>query len=245
MVPEEIIQKIHNAQTSRELEEMVFSLLVEDISKPGLVILPVGGTYEAGIYPRLNQELLEREDIIHPELYLSHLDELIIEESSNGEKTSIKSFSETLEASLSNLCPKLGDRFYKIDTEDLNSFQHFINIRAGARAIYLGLGENPESAHVAFIGEEYVNREIVEVELTESCAEKLGVTKAVTVGTDIFSSAGLERIVLTISGAHKVASFMAAIENIDTGLGYLLEHHLDKLGIYCDHEFAAEFKKKL
>ena len=86
MIPESILQKIHNAQTSFELDKTVCSLLLEDFSKPGLVILPVGKTYEEGIYSLVNENLIGRDDIVHPELYISHLDELVLNEEADTTK---------------------------------------------------------------------------------------------------------------------------------------------------------------
>ncbi len=239
MIPESILQKIHNAQTSFELDRTICSLLLEDFSKPGLVILPVGKTYEEGIYSLVNESLIGRDDIVHPGLHISHLDELVLDEA-----TEIKSFATNLKEALPELMSKLKNNFYEIDIKKPEAYQHFLNIQAGARAIYLGLGADPSTAHVAFIGEEYLNREISEVFLSEATSKKLGVEKAVTVGTDIFESSSLERIILTIKGTDKVPSFLAALEDNDTGLGYLLENHLAKLEIYSDHEFAQELKMK-
>ena len=57
MIPEAVLKKIHNCQTPAELDQHLTSLLlIEDFSKPGLVILPVGNTYETGIYPAVNEK---------------------------------------------------------------------------------------------------------------------------------------------------------------------------------------------
>lgn len=239
MIPESILQKIHNSQTSIELDKTVCSLLLEDFSKPGLVILPVGKTYEEGIYTLVNENLIGKNNLVHPKLYISHLDELVLKED-----TQRKNFATNLKEALPELISKLKNEFYEIDIKNPEAYQQFLNIHSGARAIYLGLGADPSTAHIAFIGEEYLNREISEIFLSETTAEKLSVEKAVTVGTDIFESSSLERIILTIKGASKVDSFLAALIDNDTGLGYLLEKHLTKLEIYTDHEFAQELKMK-
>ena len=230
----EILKRITNFSTHKELEQHLVSELLLDISKPGLVLLPVGATYEERIYPKLNQLLDGESERINMSLYVSHLDELI---------EAPKLFSETLKENLANLIDPIKDRFYAIDVENPAEFERFIHQRGGARAIYLGLGADPSTAHVAFIGEEYINREISIVELGESSATKLGVEKALTIGTDVFNSSSLEKIVITISGAQKSEAFKAALENPDTGLGFLIKNHLEKLNIFCDHLFIQGIRK--
>ena len=230
----EILKRITNFSTHKELEQHLVSELLLDISKPGLLLLPVGATYEEKIYPKLNQVLDGESERINTQLYISHLDELI---------SSPKLFSDILKENLANLIDPIKDRFYPIDIEKPADFERFIHQRGGARAIYLGLGADPSTAHVAFIGEEYINREITIVDLGESSAQKLGVKQALTIGTDVFNSSSLERIVITISGEGKSEAFKAALENPDTGLGFLLKNHLEKLHIFCDHLFIQGIRK--
>jgi len=244
LLSDELLQRISNFSTLRELEEHLVIQLLEDIAKPGLLLLPVGATYEDGIYSKLNAELYNRSDRVNPNLYVSHLDELIYETASDDESnTHPKLFSDILKSSLPNLIDELGERFYPIEIEHPEHLERFIHQRGGARAIYLGLGADPATAHVAFIGEEYVNREISVVDLAELSSQRLGVKRAVTIGTDVFNSSSLEKIVLTITGEEKVDAFKAALKNSDTGLGYLLSHHLSVLHIFCDHLFTQGLKK--
>jgi 6-phosphogluconolactonase/glucosamine-6-phosphate isomerase/deaminase len=247
---EEILKRITNFSTRKELEDHLVTELLSDIAQPGLLLLPVGATYEEGIYSKLNEELYAKDDLIHPKLVVSHLDELILETSGVAEEEKNSSlikkttlFSEILKNSLPNLIDKLGERFYSIDTKHPEDFERFIHQRGGARVIYLGLGADPSTAHVAFIGEDYINREISTVELAELSSSKLGVKQAVTIGTDVFKTPSLTKIVITIIGEEKTEAFKAAMENPDTGLGYLLSNHLESLHIFCDHLFAQGLKK--
>lgn len=244
---EEILKRITNFATRKELEDHLVTELLADIAQPGLLLLPVGATYEEGIYSKLNEELYAKDDLIHPKLVVSHLDELILETSAVEEDSSLIKkptlFSEILKNSLPNLVDKLGDRFYSIDPNHPEDFERFIHQRGGARVIYLGLGADPSTAHVAFIGEDYINREISTVELAELSSSKLGVRQAVTIGTDVFKTPSLTKIVITIIGEEKTEAFKAAMENPDTGLGYLLSNHLENLHIFCDHLFAQGLKK--
>jgi 6-phosphogluconolactonase/glucosamine-6-phosphate isomerase/deaminase len=243
---EEILKRITDFSTRKELEERLITELLSDIAQPGLLLLPVGATYEQGIYRKLNEELYSKEDLIHPQLFISHLDELVIETSEEESSGIIKKptlFSETLKNSLPNLLGKIKERFYPINTNHPEDFERFIHQRGGARVIYLGLGADPSTAHVAFIGEDYINREISRVELAELSSNKLGVKQAVTIGTDVFNTSSLAKIVITITGEEKTEAFKAAMENPDTGLGYLLNNHLENLHIFCDHLFAQGLKK--
>lgn len=247
---EEILKRITNFSTRKELEDHLVTELLADIAQPGLLLLPVGATYEEGIYSKLNEELYAKDDLIHPKLVVSHLDELILETSELEEEEKNSSlikkttlFSEILKNSLPNLIDKLGERFYAINTRHPEDFERFIHQRGGARVIYLGLGADPSTAHVAFIGEDYINREISTVELAELSSSKLGVKQAVTIGTDVFNTPSLTKIVITIIGEEKTEAFKAAMENPDTGLGYLLNNHLENLHIFCDHLFAQGLKK--
>lgn len=249
---EEILKRITNFSTRKELEDHLVTELLADIAQPGLLLLPVGATYEEVIYSKLNEELYAKDDLIHPKLFVSHLDELILETPKLEEKQQqqnsslIKTptlFSEILKNSLPNLIDKLDERFYSIDPNHPEDFERFIHQRGGARVIYLGLGADPSTAHVAFIGEDYINREISIVELAELSSSKLGVKQAVTIGTDVFKTPSLTKIVITIIGEEKTEAFKAAMENPDTGLGYLLNNHLENLHIFCDHLFAQGLKK--
>ncbi|MFM7457811.1 MAG: hypothetical protein ACKO3R_04015 [bacterium] len=252
---EEILKRITNFSTRKELEDHLVTELLADIAQPGLLLLPVGATYEEVIYSKLNEELYAKDDLINPNLFVSHLDEIILENAEievrqqcheEQDSSLVKTptlFSEILKSSLPNLVDKLGERFYSIDTRHPEDFERFIHQRGGARAIYLGLGEDPSTAHVAFIGEDYINREISTVELAELSSSKLGVKQAVTIGTDVFKTPSLTKIVITITGEEKTEAFKAAMENPDTGLGYLLSNHLEILHIFCDHLFAQGLKK--
>ncbi|MEB3316109.1 MAG: hypothetical protein VKK32_07860 [Candidatus Melainabacteria bacterium] len=247
---EEILKRITNFATRKELEDHLVTELLADIAQPGLLLLPVGATYEEVIYSKLNEELYAKDDLIHPKLFVSHLDEIILETSELEEEEKNSSliknptlFSEILKNSLPNLIDKLGERFYSINTDHPEDFERFIHQRGGARVIYLGLGADPSTAHIAFIGEDYINREISTVELAELSSSKLGVKQAVTIGTDVFNTSSLTKIVITIIGEEKTEAFKAAMENPDTGLGYLLNNHLENLHIFCDHLFAQGLKQ--
>ncbi len=235
--------------TRQELEKAVASLLIEDLQKPGLVVLPLGASYETCIYKLVNEFFTQSESLsmdlnrgddtyikqkrkIHPELRLTHLDELI-----NAEKT----FAEDLKNALPEPLKQAQENFYAIDTENLDDFDRFLKKNAGPRKIYCGLGRDPASAHIAFIGEEYVNNSTTIIELSPLTAKKHNTYKAATIGTDIFESANLEKIIVVAYGKEKAESLKAAFENPDTGLGYLIQNYSEKLEIYVDKEVLFLF----
>lgn len=241
---QENYQKIIKAfNSARELDDFIASFLIQEFSKPGLVLLPVGKTFEEGIYPKVNdyfklsenkfhdgkEELYKTQDHqANPDLYISHLDELINEKKN--------SFSNRLKSSLPNLIKNLDDRFYAIDIDDIESFERFIRRAGGPRLIILGLGANPDTAHVGFMGEEYINTATTEVTLSESAAKEHNCPTAITIGADIFQAHSLEAIIVVAKGKSKALSLKAAFGDADSGLGYLIHKHSDKLKIYTDHE---------
>ncbi|MDD9898356.1 MAG: hypothetical protein OXU45_05070 [Candidatus Melainabacteria bacterium] len=241
---------IQSFDTTKELDQFIANLLIEEMQKPGLVMLPVGKTFEDGIYPQVNHYFSEDEnrlrdekdgsDIyreqhyqVHPQLSLTHLDELI------DAKTS---FGDRLASELKELVNQCGDRFYKINPDDIPNFERFIRSARGPRLIVLGLGADPNTAHVAFIGEDYINSSIDRVELTEALAAEHGCKQAVTIGTDIFRMPSIEAIIVVAKGKNKAKALAAAFDDPDTGLGYLIKYHADKLKIYTDQDAIFNLK---
>lgn len=235
---------IKSFKVTQSLDEHVATILIKEFQKAGLILLPVGSTFEQGIYPLVNDyfnyeeyELRNTENQdslfkdkhhkVDPELVLSHLDELITDEKKNI-------FSSVLKKSLKNITEQVEERFYSIDVSKIEDFDRFIKRGGGPRIIVLGLGGDPEIAHVAFIGEEFINSVTAEVKLSEAVAKDHKCERAVTIGTDIFDLNNLERIILVVKGKSKAEALAAAFDNPDTGLGYLIANHANKLEIFAD-----------
>ena len=241
--------------STKELDVFIAELMITELQKPGLILLPVGNTFEAadvynpGIYPQVNAYFKLTENIFyddqnneavqkpqrhkpHPELKLSHLDELI-----NEKKTS---FSSRLRENLPDLLDQLDDSFYAIDIQSVDDFDRFVKRCGGPRIIFAGLGTDPSTAHIAFIGEDYINTTTAVVELSSMAALEHNCSRAVTIGTDIFSYAGLEAIIVVAKGGSKADPLEAAFADADTGLGYLIKHHSEKLKIYTDHQVMGK-----
>lgn len=248
---------ITSFDTVKELDEFIASLLIEEMQKPGLILLPVGNTFEAssnqspGIYPLVNQYFASGENQlynsgeaiykkqnhqVHPELKLSHLDELV---------DSSSSFASRLQEQLSNVVKQCKNNFFAIDTNNIESFEQFMKRARGPRLIVLGLGANPATAHVAFMGEEFINSAIEEIKLSKELAQAHGTETAITIGSDIFRSPALESIILVAKGRNKAKALAAAFKDPDTGLGYLIKHHADKLKIYTGPDAIFELKTQL
>lgn len=231
--------------TTADLNKELARLLILEFAKPGLILAPVGSTFEKGIYPLVNKHFqeklddiergLNRETGINPELKISQVDEIIAPK--NFEK-----FSDKLYKALPSVLKHIQERFFEIDTDDFMPFDRFIKSGGGPRLIFLGIGGDPSRAHVAYIGEEYINSETRVVELSKEEKLKQKVAKAVTIGTDIFNSVNLESIIVVAKGLDKAEALKAAFEDEDTGLGYLIKHHSNKLKIYADAESIALLK---
>lgn len=243
-------QLIKSFETCQELDEVVAELLINEFQKPGLILLPVGSTFEQGIYPKVNEyfkyeeiELRDTENqdpifnekhhLVSKDLKLTHLDEVIDKDSDK--------FATALKNSLPNVISQVKENFYEIDTEDVDAFDKFIKLGGGPRLIVFGLGSDPEIAHVAFIGEEFINSTTAQVKLSETLAKKLKSESAITIGTDIFKSANLERIIVVAKGKNKAKSLANAFNDPDTGLGYIIKNYSEKLKIYADHTALADF----
>ncbi len=246
---------IKSFDSTRELDAFIADLMITEFQKPGLILLPVGNTFEAadlynpGIYPSVNNyfklannifyddknhEAIEKSQRSkpHSELKISHLDELI-----DAKKTT---FSSRLKENLPDLIEQLGDRFYAIDIANIDKFDRFVKQCGGPRIIFAGLGTDPSTAHIAFIGEDYINTATAEVELSTMAAADHNCSRAVTIGTDIFTYANLESIIVVAKGESKTDPLQAALTDPDTGLGYLIQHHSDKLRIYTDHQVVSK-----
>ncbi len=223
--------------THIELDNFLAELLIAEFQKPGLILLPIGSTFEQGIYPQINsffgvqnKQNFNSEKLIeispHPELRISHLDELILSPN--------MSFSDRLYMALPELLSRLGDNFYPINPKKLDSYDRWIKSNGGPRLIVLGLGEDPEKAHIAFMGEEYINTSTAIVKLGLTASAQHSCVEALSIGSDIFELPKLERIIVVAKGQAKQASLSAAFDDPDTGLGYLIKHHSSKLIIYAD-----------
>jgi len=253
MLEQELITSF---DTVKELDEFIASRLIAELQKPGLVLLPVGNTFvkasqaSPGIYPLVNDYFTEGENRlygsneepvlykeqhhqVHPGLHLSHLDELVAGKIS---------FASQLKSQLPDVisqCPS----FYEIDTGDIESFEKYIRMAAGPRFILLGLGADANAAHVAFMGEEYINSSIDVIKLSDKLATEHGTQEAVTIGSDIFRMASVESIIVVVKGRSKAKSLAAAFADPDTGLGYLIKYCSSKLRIYTDRDAVFELKQ--
>lgn len=229
-----------------ELDEAVASLLIEDFQKEGLVLLPAGNTFEKGIYPLVNDYFSiegfktlstdEQRDVfnhqqrkVHDNLRLSHLDELCDEGKEN-------TFSSQIKASMSEVFKQVGENFYPINIKSAKDFELYLSQGGGPRKIYFGLGADPANAHVAFIGEEFINSTVTRINLSESASDVLECKEALTIGTDVFDSTNLERIVVVAKGSNKAESLKASFSDSETGLGFLIENYSNKLEIHADFE---------
>jgi 6-phosphogluconolactonase/glucosamine-6-phosphate isomerase/deaminase len=223
-----------------ELEDFVANLLFEEFLQPGLILLPSGNTFEESIYPKVNdffaetqfqafnvatQETKTKEikKQVHPQLKLSHLDELVTENNS-------KPFAEAIQKKLFNICK---NNFTEIDTKRLEDFDEFLKSN-GPRVIVAGLGQDAQNAHFAFIGEEFINSETCKINLSQEMQAKHHCQEAVTIGTDILEHPNLEKIYVVISGEDKALSLKNAFADDTTGLGYVIAKHSDKLTIFAD-----------
>ena len=100
--------------------------------------------------------------------------------------------------------------------------------------IFAGLGPDPGTAHIAFIGEDFINSSTAIVNLSEKARETYNCSTAITIGTDIFRSANLEKIIIVAKGTDKSSSLKAGFQDPDTGLGYIIKHHKNKVQIFAD-----------
>lgn len=216
---------IQSFQTSYELDNFIASLLLREFAKAGLILLPTGTTFSKRIYPLVNDYL---EDI-NPELQVSHLDDLM-----NGQ------FARELKENLPKLISKLGDKFFAMDFFNPSTFDDFVKSNSGPRLILMGLGLDPEIAHIAFIGEEYINSQTSIVTLSSNTAKQYSASKAITIGTDIFAFANLEQIIIVVKGLNKAKSLKTGFTDPDTGLGYLLKHYSHKTTIYADYAALSD-----
>lgn len=241
----ELITKLIQDFTSAdELNKTLASIFINEFQEPGLILLPVGKTFEEGIYPLVDEhfklESIEfREDSkeqvfkdqqnhIHKNLYLSHIDELITPEKNI--------FSQRLVKSLPNTIEQAQERFHPIDIDDYQEFDRFVRLQGGPRIIFMGLGEDDSTAHVAFIGEDFLNTTTTIVTLSPKTSANSKCERAVTIGTDIFKFPSIEALIVVAKGKSKAESLRNAFEDPDTGLGFLIENHADKLKIYADKE---------
>lgn len=235
--------KIEIFDSQIKLDNTVVNEMLATFKKPGLVLLSAGRTFEEGIYSKINDyyncaSTKEKKDFVHPELIVSHVDERVTEEDQ-------LLFSKSIQ----NQLPFLSDQFKPIKmnsvfeddfiNEDqlqnsIKDFDALIKANGGPKTIYLGLGEDPSIAHIAYIGEEGINPTTQRVSLSKGLREKFKIKNAITIGVDIFDSVNLEKIVLVIKGFHKARSLKASFENPNTGFGFLMEHYPEKLHIYAD-----------
>ncbi len=239
------IQLIHYGD-SRELDKAVATELIEEFKQPGLILLASGKTFEGSIYKYVNEYYKNNPKLINPELRLSHLDELIIPNTSYMNLEAELSaddprFSVAIRRALAAVTERVG--FFAIDTADIKSFATELYSNGGPRRIYMGLGADPNIAHVAFIGEAgYLNADITNVSLqgfdvrSKYRYRDKTIREGLTIGTDLFALSGLAAgsITVVVKGADKAASLKRACEDPDTGLGYLIANHPEKLRIIAD-----------
>ena len=240
---------IKDFSTTSQLNQAVASMMIDEFQKPGLILLPLGKTFEEGIYPLVNEHfsyerinardlinsqdtVIQKSHSIHPELKLSHLDELI-------EGNVI--FSETLRSTLAEPIKQCGNNFYAIDVNNPEGFDRFIKSGSGPRVIFAGLGPDPGTAHIAFIGEDFINSSTAIVNLSQKAKETYNCQTAITIGTDIFRSAKLEKIIIVAKGEDKALSLQAGFQDPDTGLGYIIKHHKNKIQIFADQGVLKKY----
>ena len=231
---------------SRELDKVVATEMIAEFKEPGLVLLASGNAFEGSIYNYVNDYFKNNPSLLNPELRLSHLDELIIPNTSYMELEANPHpddprFSVAIRRALPAVVEQTG--FFSIDTADLKSFETELYQGGGPRRIYMGLGADPNIAHVAFIGEGgYLNADITNVPLqgfdvrSKYRYQGKAIREGLTIGTDLFglNSLGDSSITVVIKGADKTASLKRACEDPDTGLGYLIANHPSKLRIIAD-----------
>lgn len=232
----------------KDLDDYVIELLYNEFLKPGLILLPSGNTFEKNIYPSLdslfatlefqtfntlgqNTKSHELKKLIHPELQLSHLDELIPDQAS-GEK---HTFAKAIKRSVPNICSQIKDRFFSIDVNNIIQFNNYLK-STGPRVIFAGLGADAANAHFAFIGEEFINSDTTKITLSPETQQQHQCKEAVTIGTDILKINSLEHIYVVAKGESKAESLKAAFMDDTTGLGYVIANHANKLTIIADQE---------
>lgn len=242
---------IKSFDTKLELENYIVLDMIQEFSKPGLVLLPAGRTFETEIYPMLNEHyqkeslgnelnpeaeklVLDRTAQVHNELRLTSVDERLTEDPEFL-------FGESIKKALSNLA----DKFTPINPQDLEGFDRFIKAKGGPRLIYFGLGSDPSRAHVAYIGEDFVNSTTAIIQLSEAAIPNPKIDQALTIGTDIFDCENLEAIRVVVIGESKAESLLASFNDADTGLGFLLANHAHKLSLYCDQDSLSLLRGEL
>ena len=221
-----MIKKIF--KTRDDLEEFVSKELIEEFQKPGFILLPAGRTFETEIYPMVEEYFSKHPDKINPKLKLSHLDERITDKKEYL-------FSEGIK----NALPSLQDNFNAIDPCDLVAFEKLLKENGGPSLIYLGLGSDSSRAHVAYIGEEYINERTAKVILSEAIRPEPSVSQALTIGMDVFEAENLESIRVVAIGEEKAESLKAGFSNVNTGLGALLDKYSSKCTILADSGAAS------
>lgn len=203
--------------------------IIAEMQKPGLILLAAGKTYQTEIYPIVDKFFQENPEKINVGAKFSPVDERVTDDPSLR-------FSNSIAAAL----PSVADKIYQIDPEQPKAFDDFVKAGGGPRIIYFGLGVDPKRAHVAFIGEESLNATTEIVNLSEIEQPNDQVTKALTIGTDIFDLANLTAIRVVVSGAEKAESLKQGLEDPKTGLGYVVAKYPEKLEIFADAEAASE-----
>ena len=229
--------------TAPDLDKFIAYQLIEEFQKEGLILLAAGNTFEKSIYSLVNKYFFDDQNKakIHSGLRLSHIDEVISNKAQGKFSTNIKAALVNLDSPSFNV----EENFYSIDTREPEAFDRFIKSQKGPRLIYMGLGSNPDIAHVAYIGEEYINSCTTKVKLSSHEAQKQQCSEAISIGTDIFEYPSIEELRIIVQGYNKAESLKAAFQNPDTGLGYLLEEHFNKVKIYCDHAALSSIKAEL
>ncbi len=237
---------IEHYADSRELDKAIATELITEFKKQGLILLASGKTFEGDIYKYLNEYYLNNPQELHPQLRLSHIDELLIPSKAHFELEATMSpedprFSVAIRRSLPSIVSQRP--FFAIDPRDPKSFEQELYRESGPRRIYLGLGADPSIAHIALIAEAgYINSDISLVSLNgfdmRNKYKYQGETikEALTIGTDLFRSESLSQgsIVVVVKGKDKAPSLRRAFEDTETGLGYMISHYSHKLRIVAD-----------
>lgn len=230
----------------KELDDFVVNLLYEEFAKPGLILLPSGNTFEKNIYPQLDSLYSSTEfqtfsaseqdtkshqakKKTHPDLILSHLDELVPDENLDQKHQ----FAKAIKFTIPNILFQLKNVFHEIDIDKPEEFSQFLRA-TGPRVIFAGLGADPLHAHFAFIGEEFINTEVTKITLSKKVQEAHGCKQALTIGTDVLELNSIEKIYVVAKGETKAESLKIAFEDDTTGLGYVIANHAEKLCIIAD-----------
>ena len=207
-------------QDASLLDKNVVDRLALEMTKKGLIILPADSTHgnEPGkapgnIYVDLDQKIKAGNVDLHPELRVTHMDEIDL----GSEKLKTEGFAHSLKSWLKDLVEKLGDRFNALNPEDIPAYDKFIADAGGPRVIVGGVGAAPPP-HIAYIGEEeiegipIINMKTKRIKLRDEEAQRRGVSHAATMGMGEFLKDSVELVMMNAKGKRKEDSIEYALK---------------------------------